>query len=295
MQNTIHLIILGVSVVVTAIVISMVVYVFRVGNLNYNEFASRVSSLLASTGEVEFVNYRGQYVDGKTVRAMIEEYGGEYLIRVQTKKNPVGFAIVSKPVKNKILTKFSNGGEYSDYTSASSFYYIRSGSQFMTTLIRDDWGEVVGATFNEKGSGHVTQEVMDAYNGGSDCSLETAKALYYQALYTDLSALTSSELSSTLVQLKTDISSVNNEIDSLKQKGHSSVDVSVNQEYNLAKAAAASASSAADAAWNKLIDAYEKENGKIALGHVTISENNTSSNLDDSSNLQYWVNLFNGR
>lgn len=293
MESVLKMIMLSVSTIITAFAISAVIYVQRVGTFTYNDFASRVNSLLAGANDVEFVNYRGQYVDGKTVRAIMEEYGGEYLIRVKTRTNPLGFAVVSKPFKNKILVKFTDGGEYADYTSSSSFYYVRSSSQFMTTLIRDEWDEVVGVTFSERGAGKITQEVMDAYNDGKECTLADAQAKYYQELYDDVMSLSSADLSASLTELKSNINDAKEETDSVKQQGYAGVDVSVNEEYNLAKAAAANAAAEADEAWSDLVKAYEEDTGKLALGHVTISED-SSTNLDNSSNLQYWVNLFNG-
>ena len=313
MGNALKMILLAVGVDVVAVIVSIANFVANTGSSSLRDFNQKISQVLGEREGPEFVSYSGQYVDGATVRSTIEEYAGEYLVRVKTKANPLSFAVYSQPVGHSFITLFptsSKDGEISDYTSPGSFYYIDANAEFMTATMTNSYGDVVGVCFTEKGAGsNLTSVKSSRYwveaGAGVDeddvsKELEDAKSNYMYELRNQ-SALWSSEgYTNTIKSAKSDLDDavelLQGTIDSLNASNVSNLETSTVQEYNQALATMQEAEEKAENAWKDLITAHDNSvtEDRKAIGHFDITENRDNVDGFDTANLQYWIREISG-
>lgn len=299
------MIFLAIAVDVVAIVLSMVIFVSNVGSSSLRDFGQKVSEKLAEREGPDFMAFTGQYVDGKTVRETIEKYGGEYLIRIRTKRNPLSFAVYGKPLNHKIITKFpssTESGEYSDYTSPGSFYYVDGTSEFMTAVMTNEYGDIIGVRFTERNSGAVTQSLKNSryWADTEDFTLEDAEENYsYElenqiALWADLSYANVIKESKELMD--SEVENLQQVISELESTGLVSLDSSTRDKYNVAKSEMEAAKGRAESAWSDLIAAYNAvvSSEEQAVGHFEITKNENIIEDGDTTNLQYWINRLGG-
>lgn len=313
MSNALKIVLLAISVDVVAVIVSISIFVSNTGSSSLRDFSQKISQVLGEREGPEFVSYSGQYVDGATVRSMIEKYGGEYLIRVKTKRNPLSFAVYSQPVDHCFITLFPTDtveGEVSDYTEPGSFYYVDANSEFMTATMTNSYGDVVGVAFSEKGSGSNLTDVKSSRywteaGAGVDPEdvsedLEDAKENYMYELRNQSELWNRSGYANTIQAAKKDlddsVTNLQEAIDSLNASNVKSLETSTVQEYNAALAQMQKAEEETTAAWKDLLDAHDKAvtEDRKAIGHFDITENKDTVDGFDTSNLQYWIRSISG-
>lgn len=295
MKNTSKLLFLGVSFIVLAITITVVVFSLTAAKNELDQFNIYVEKLFGKAGEPKFAKYCGQYVDGKTVRSTMEDFGGDYFIRVKTRKNPVSFVVAHKPFDHTIMVNYDGDAGMVSYVSSSSLCYVNENALFSAKAVRDSSGTLLGITFTEKGAGAVTKAVQDAYAPSvADATITDAKTGYTNLLR---NVVASSNLNSIVANTR----SVNErtqqlEAETLAKNSNLYPPVTEgadNTSYTAALAARDAASADADNAWVSLMNQCKLVTGIEPTGHMDISRNDTAQGLDDSSNLQFWVNLYN--
>ncbi len=299
MENLIKMILLAVAIDVTAVVLSVAIFVTKAGSSGLEEYSTRISDVLFSGQGPEFASLSGQYVDGKTVRSMMEQYGGQYLIRVKTKRNPVSFAVYTQPVNHNVVVKFAdaNGtGQCEDYSDPDSFYYVNSNVEFMTSTISSD-GEVVGVCFTEKGAGVASAELkasdywVDSDSDG-DVTIEDAKDNYAMEVTQAANSFDVAWITNAKNTADAAIADLEDQIEENRSTQFADIDLTKLAEYNAAKSAKDTAEEAANQAWFDLTDAFQSVSGSEVLvtGHADVTYNDSSYNLNDTANLQYWIN-----
>ena len=140
MEHSLRLVTLSVATVLVAILISSVFLLYQIGKeASTTAVGKFVQSIEHGLGP-DFEQRDGSVVDGDFVRETIEEYAGQYFIRIRTPKHPESFAVfaVSSSKKSALLDIDVNSiGNYSyqGYTSANDSYYIDGAAKFYVTAI----------------------------------------------------------------------------------------------------------------------------------------------------------------
>lgn len=296
------LVTLAVSILLAAITVIFCLFAFKTFNSSYNALTVQLNRMLGKSDEPSFAAYQDTYIDGKTVRYNLEKFGGKFLIRVKTKRNPVSFCVTSAPVNGKVLTYLGNeNGEASyvptesfrDYTSSASNCYINENGTFYTKVMRDETNKIIGVSFSEKNSGAKNAYVTKAYlNGDETGNMDTAKANYIQGLNVCTENMNIDKVNSQansfnyLAHLCRQQADNNNNISYANGDSISAADSS----YATAKENMNAAASSAEDAWRSLMETYESETGDTATGHSQITYYEALTNLLDTSNLKYWMN-----
>lgn len=288
------------GLVIAAIVISFSIYVFRTGDTTLKSFSSRLLSIFSSESEPEFTKYVGRTIDGKTVRSALEKYGGQYLFKIKTKRNAASFCVVTRPIKCKFISNFEEAGEYSDYSSASSIYYISTSGLFNTQVMRDEFGEILGVKFTEKGVRGLTAGVRKVYAPSlTNPTLDLVKKEYVKKLQKSEQELNATALTEKLTALKNKLITAETQREELRERAANVSDSSLDSDttaYENAKSEQKDAQVRASEAWNSLSKALKAKLGVTASGHYEISKFNPDlQGTDDTTDLQYWITKFNQR
>lgn len=287
MQNVSKFIVQAVIVSLCVLTVSIALFVYRTGSFSFNEMANRFSVALNSSGEPEFSKYAGKCVDGKTVRSVIEKFGGDYFIRIRTKIDSLSFCIYEKPYEHLINDGF---GSYYDYTKSNSLFYVNESSLYNSTVYRNEGKTVIGILFEEQDSGSISSVVAQLY-GVSD--LLSAEQSYLQKVKEEEASMNSGRLDAAIETADKAIGDIENEIEKLLQAGGSEDDTvkETAARYTEKKDALDTASQGLEDAWKAYQEAFKDATGTESLGHYDITTNGISNNYDD---LQYWVAKFSG-
>ena len=296
MKSVSKLLLTGVSLIVLAITIMVVVFSVNAGQRGLGQFNQFIGQMFGKAGEPKFAKYSGQYVDGKTVRSTMEEFGGDFFIRVKTRKNPVSFVVAHKPVDYTIMVDYSGLSGMCSYVDSSSLCYVNENALFSSKVARDSSGTLLGITFTEKGAGAVTKAVREAYTPDEpNADIGEVRRAYLNFLN---QVVSNSE--SSLAMMLSDTNSVRNathqlQTDTQIKNGNlyppieESPDIT---DYETATAEKDAAKTAVDRAWVSLMEQCKLVTGIEPTGYVDITKNDPSHDLNDTSNLQFWVNLY---
>lgn len=295
MKSFSKLLLIWISVIVLAVTILVVVFSVDTGRRSLDQFDQFIAQMFGKAGEPAFAKYSGQYVDGKTVRSTMEEFGGDFFISVKTKKNPVSFVVAHKPVDHTIMIDYSGESGMLSYVNSSSLCYVNENALFSAKVIRDSGNALLGITFTEKGAGAVTKAVQKAYTPtNSSATITQAKTSYTNILKNVVAA-------SNVSSIVADTNSRKNftkqlEAETMVMNGNLYPPVeggADNAGYQAAVAERDAAQTAVDNAWISLMEHCKTVTGIEPTGHYSISKNDPDRDLDDTSNLQFWVKLFN--
>ena len=287
MENVSKFVVQSVIVGLCALVVSISLFVYKTGSFSLNEMVTRFSLALNSSSEPGFSQYSGRYVDGKTVRSVMEEFGGNYFIRVRTKKDSLSFCVYEKPYKHLVN---DGSGSYHDYTKSDSLFYVDENALYFATIYRNDGKTVIGVLFEEQGSGSISGTVAQLYHAAS---LVEAKKAYLQTVQDSAAGMDAQKIDSAIEYAGNAIHEIEDEIEKLLKDDNSpgeTVQETAKRYSEKRDALDAAAKSMADA-WAAYQAAYKESTGLDSLGHYDITSDNSSMEMND---LQYWIAKFSG-
>lgn len=313
MENITKFLMYAAMVSIAGALISVIFYVYKTGDRSYKLFSSKVLEIFSNESEPDFVKFSGQYVDGKTVRAILEKEGGDYFFKIKTKKNPVSFPVVNRPYQNRIVVSFQTDGtgstgKYADYSDPNTVYYIDNNAVFSTRVLRDDFGTTLGAQFTEKGTGVVQAAIKkeifpekkeDISKGFFNPTLDQLKVEYTTQLDEAVKMLDASNLKSTVLQLQNALAAVQTNTEKLLTEAGAirpEVDTSARETYNELTKKLDALKESINGKWKQLINQFNNThqsddggNSASALGHYDISQYSPGKVTDDNRDLQFWL------
>lgn len=297
MKSFSKLLLIGVSLIVLAVTVMVVVFSVDAGRRSLDQFDQFIAQMFGKAGEPAFAKYSGQYVDGKTVRSTMEEFGGDFFISVKTKKNPVSFVVAHKPVDHTIMVDYSGEPGMLSYVNSSSLCYVNENALFSAKVIRDSGNTLLGITFTEKGAGAVTEAVRKTYTPANpSATITQVKTSYIDMLKNVVAASNVNSMVANTNSRKNFTKQLEAETMVMNGNLYPPVEGGAdNSAYQAAVTERDVAQAAVDSAWVSLMEQCKNVTGVEPAGYYSISKNDPDRDLDDTSNLQFWANLFNER
>lgn len=126
----------AVSVLVTALVITVSVALFRLGSATVRNFTNDINNKNAAVEEADYTKYANGECTGSDVVSAIRKYRDDVLIQVQTKNAP---GMVKNFTSTSLASSFQN--------IPTSEYYVNPGAFFNCTIIRAANGNITTLKF----------------------------------------------------------------------------------------------------------------------------------------------------
>lgn len=295
MEHSLRLVTLSVATVLVAILISSVFLLYQIGKeASTTAVGKFVQSIEHGLGP-DFEQRDGSVVDGDFVRETIEEYAGQYFIRIRTPKHPESFAVfaVSSSKKSALLdidVESSGNYSYQGYTSANDSYYIDGAAKFYVTAIYTKKA-LAGVYFEQKAT--TTSNKVENLRDAKLTKLKQAK-VDVNAINSQISTLTKS--TKDLLALTKQLDK-NTAADRARKSDKSSGTVyTASKNFNSTYAEYVKSQNLVNNDYNRLLQQIKSESwANEIVGDITRAEVRESEQEGDTCTLEWYKALYDTR
>lgn len=151
MENSVKAIIIGASIAITMVIVSVGFFILRQGQDAAKNTSEKISKMNAQISETEYTMYDGAEISGSEVVNVLNKFKNEYVgIRVKTGKNSTGTwynyntTIDSNDVAD--IGAESNK-KISEAINEQSDDYVNPNGRFVGTVYRDVNGTIAAIDF----------------------------------------------------------------------------------------------------------------------------------------------------
>ncbi len=294
MSNSIRVIILAVIVSVTATVLTFGFYLYQTARYGMAGHQRSLSRVFNDSSGPRFASYDQRIVDGEFVKGCIDEFGGDYFIRVRTSANPVTFCVLDKPIGAKIAWEDGGGLDFCSLTDPGSLCYVPAEEMFDVTVLRKD-RDIYGVYFEQQG-------IKDArgsstYRGVYGSDLSVAGDRKKNKLDAAKDSIDPGSVNSSAATMESKNEGLEGEIADLKARTDKEMtgDVASNQvAFNSAYESYVDAKEEAEDAFDRMIAQCRIDHPDWqVLGHVDLDPDDNSGT--EKTSLKFWKDRFEGR
>lgn len=295
MEHSLRLVILSTLTVLLAILISSAFFLYRIGQESSTSAVGKFAKSIEHGLGPDFEQRDGSVVDGDFVRETIEEYAGQYFIRIRTAKHPESFAVFAASSSKKAAmldTDYEQGGSYAyaGYSSVNDSYYIDGAAKFYVTAIYDE-SALTGVYFEQL----ATTSVKNVAN------VRTQKRDKLSSAKGNISDINSKliRLRNNITNLKelTEINDKNTVADRNRKFAKSEGTVySASKNFNSTYSQYLESSKKIDRAYDELLAQFNTESWRNeVIGDVTRADVHDSDDENDPSTLNNFESRYENR
>ncbi|WDV46954.1 hypothetical protein PV797_04450 [Clostridiaceae bacterium M8S5] len=155
MENSVKAIIIGASIAITMVVVSVGFFILRQGQDVARNTSKKIAEINVQISESEYTMYEGTEISGSEVVNLLNKLKNEYMgINVITGKDKSGtWYIRNVEIPNK--DKIAYIGEESSYRISDTIdetnhRYINPNGRFLGAVYRDNNGSIVALEFKQR-------------------------------------------------------------------------------------------------------------------------------------------------
>ncbi|KAB3525458.1 hypothetical protein [Alkaliphilus serpentinus] len=151
MDNSVKAILIGASVAITLIIVTLGFFILRQGQESINLSAKQMSDINSTLSESEYTIYDGLTISGSEVVNVVKKFKDEYIgVLVITNSESTWYIHTVNITSGEGSIVSESTHSISDALDETDNQYINPNGKFQGAVVRDENGRIVAITFDQK-------------------------------------------------------------------------------------------------------------------------------------------------